>query len=79
MPTNSEIAEAVEHKRSEQKKIIVLPTDSCKEDADRLEAAAQEEFPLHEIIALIPISSKDGGKKYPWGRVLDQGETYRVA
>jgi hypothetical protein len=78
MPTKGEIAEAVERKRKMQSKMIMLPNDSCKEDAARLEAAAQEEFPLHAIIALNPISSKEGGKKYLWGRVLDEGETYRV-
>ena len=53
MPTKTEIAEAVERKRSTQSKMILLPEDCREVDAERLDAEAQAEFPLHAIIALM--------------------------
>jgi hypothetical protein len=73
MPTKGEIAEAVERKRKMQSKMIVLPSDCCHEDADRLEDEAQREFPLHYIIALHPV-----GKMHPLSRVIEPHETFEV-
>lgn len=59
-------------------KMIILSEDCRPEDADRLEVQAQAEFPDHSIVALNPVSSREGKRKYPWGRVLEDGETYKV-
>lgn len=78
MPTDMEIAKAIEHHRIFHVKQFTLPHDCPDADAKRFKAEIRAKYPIHGII-LTNYTSPDkvnGGLLYPEGRELDEGETW---